>query len=158
MPWHTSGVQRIVGKNSQKSMLVCILQNPTRSSRASWYFFAYCIWHTMYWDKLILFVCLLYSIVVCDLERSLKRLYPGCVSSLLFVISSLFAWTGSFGDTILRTVPSLLFVHRGARIEEWGARIHESILAHHSSTIVKVSQLDNQVYKLHLHNWSIETM
>ncbi len=54
-------------------MLVCMLQNPTRGSGTAC-FSAYCIWHTMYWvywDILILFFCLLYSIVVCDLECSM---------------------------------------------------------------------------------------
>ena len=36
-------MQRIVGQNNQKSMLACILQNPTGCSRTSWYF-----WHTTF--------------------------------------------------------------------------------------------------------------
>ncbi len=37
-----SSAQRIVGQNGQKSMLACILQNPTGCSGTSWYF-----WHTV---------------------------------------------------------------------------------------------------------------
>ena len=36
--WLSSAAQRIVGRNSQKSMLACILQNATRCNRTSWYF------------------------------------------------------------------------------------------------------------------------
>lgn len=32
--------------------LVCILQNSTGHRRSSWYFLAYCIWHTIYWDMI----------------------------------------------------------------------------------------------------------
>ena len=41
----SSAAQRIVGQNSQNSMLACILQNATGCSKASWYF-----WHTAF-DK-----------------------------------------------------------------------------------------------------------
>lgn len=39
-----------------KSMLACILQNMTVCSRTSWYFLAYFIWFTMYWDMLNVFL------------------------------------------------------------------------------------------------------
>lgn len=51
---------RIIGKNSNKSMLICILQRPTRCSwRAYW------IWHCMYWYIIILFLQHYWSVAVC---------------------------------------------------------------------------------------------
>ncbi len=82
----------------------------------------------------------------CEEEEQLSR-GASQVSYLSFPRSSMLAWTVScFGDTILRTIPKLLFVQWGSRSSEWG---------YTSPSSMEVSQLNDWVEKLCLHSWII---
>ncbi len=64
-------MQRIVGKDIQKSMVVCILQNPEVVGHPGFLSILHLTYYVLGHTNSLF--CLLYSIVVCDLERS-KRL------------------------------------------------------------------------------------